>query len=918
MHALLSIARREVSALFLTATAWGALAVLTLMTGVIAGVASIVPGAPAEIRAVAAAAGWAMLLVAPAISLRPTTEDRRSGFWEVLATSPTGPSVLVLGRWLAGMVGVLALVVVGVGAPFTVLELLADPDLGECLCAALGVLLLGSAALASGVFFGSLTTSASVAYLSTFFFWLVVLIGLRSVAPALSADQADILFAADPIRRLEGFLTGAVDSADVIYFLALTFVFLAGAWALQRTDAERASGRTPLAVQLRIVSGVLAGIVIAVSACTISRAPFLRAAVDLTKGRQWVVAPQLSALLRGAKGPWRVTWIDPGGALSGGVGEQLEDVLAALDRSAASEGAEIAWTRIDPAVQSVAKEYAQWVDALIRRHRSANADSGMAVDSGCAEMERLASFAASESDRLGAVIDRLPDGSADRLQLERVRSAMRALAIGTPAILRTISAMRVSRPDRALPDAGEAAMVVAMHNRDWGTQLGAFSSWLVERGIANDAAPEIVELAQRIRPELGVRARALLRTVDAIDALEPDPLQDVSVGLATGGGLVIESPHGVAYISDAALAVNASDASSIVRFDRRFRMEQLIDASMRSILDDARPELILVHAEERSLLLPTGDGSDVFAIADACRAARIEVREWQVTATPQPIARPMSVWMVVPPRTVALERDARERALLEALAGLIVEGKPLMLSIGPSLRPLAGRPDPWAEAAFKLGAAAQTDSVIVDDIPTGEGKSERRTRVELLAGPSDLPIARALADQLVGVQVAIPVLPARASMEAAELLLAPVAPARSIERDWRRRSPDPRSVTPLADGMSVAVASERATVGGTRARALVIGSPSWMFTSVVDAARTMAGSGSVLVTPGNRELAVNGTLWLAGLDARLGDSGSARQASRIGEISVRERLQWTAGLSLMLPSLLLCIGVVIRWWRSRG
>jgi len=116
----------------------------------------------------------------------------------------------------------------------------------------------------------------------------------------------------------------------------------------------------------------------------------------------------------------------------------------------------------------------------------------------------------------------------------------------------------------------------------------------------------------------------------------------------------------------------------------------------------------------------------------------------------------------------------------------------------------------------------------------------------------------------------------------------------------------------------VAVASERAVLGGMRPRALVIGSPSWMFTSVVDAARTVAGSGNVLVTPGNRELAVNATLWLAGLDARLGDSGSARQTSRIGEISVRERLQWTAGLSLMLPASLLLVGLLIRWWRSRG
>lgn len=217
-----------------------------------------------------------------------------------------------------------------------------------------------------------------------------------------------------------------------------------------------------------------------------------------------------------------------------------------------------------------------------------------------------------------------------------------------------------------------------------------------------------------------------------------------------------------------------------------------------------------------------------------------------------------------------------------------------------------------------LGAAAQTDSVIVDDIPVGEGRTERRTRVELLVGAGDLPIARALEGQRVGVQVAVPVLPARASGEALELLVAPPAPARSIERDWRRRSPDARSSAALKDGISVAVASERAVVGGTRVRALVMGSPSWMFTSVVDAARTVAGSGNVLVTPGNRELAVNGTLWLAGLDARLGNSGSSRQASRIGSISVRERLQWTAGLSLLLPALLLVLGVVIRWWRSRG
>ena len=88
MGDVLTIARRECAALFLTPTIWGALAIFAFVTGVITGIAVLVPGSPAELRTVAAAAGWAMLLTAPALSLRPTTEERRTGFWEVLATSP--------------------------------------------------------------------------------------------------------------------------------------------------------------------------------------------------------------------------------------------------------------------------------------------------------------------------------------------------------------------------------------------------------------------------------------------------------------------------------------------------------------------------------------------------------------------------------------------------------------------------------------------------------------------------------------------------------------------------------------------------------------------------------------------------------------------------------------------------------------
>ncbi len=56
-----------------------------------------------------------------------------------------------------------------------------------------------------------------------------------------------------------------------------------------------------------------------------------------------------------------------------------------------------------------------------------------------------------------------------------------------------------------------------------------------------------------------MRTRALLRTVDALDVLPSDPLQEISAGLAIGGGVAVEYPNGIFFLPDSALAINAAD-----------------------------------------------------------------------------------------------------------------------------------------------------------------------------------------------------------------------------------------------------------------------------------------------------------------------------------------------------------------------
>ncbi len=914
----MTLARRECAALFLTPTVWGAVAIFAFVSGIITGIAVLVPGSPAELRTVAAAAGWAMLLTAPALSLRPTTEERRSGFWEVLATSPASVWSIVGGRYVAGMIALTLLCAVGLGGPYAVIESLSRPDLGEALCAALGVLLAGSMYLASGLFFGSISSTAAVAYLATFFSWLMLLLAIRSIAPVLPSAQADMLFAADPVRRLEGFLNGEIDSSNIMYFICVTAGFLAAAVVVQSTEAERGGHRGAIAIKLRLILGVVGVLALAVAVAAAAHAPVARISLDATKSRAWVLDERTKHMVNELPQGWRMTWIAPAGGLDRAISDQLNEVLVAFTNAHSAD--QPSHERIDPTTPTGAARYSQWLDDLVTRKRGSAQEMQDAVAAGLKELEVLAAYASQESARLTLVIDQLPAESADRKQIEQARGAFKALASGAPVISQRIRAMQLGRPDRALPDYSQTAEVIASNNRDWAGQLGTFSNWLVGRG-ADDHAPEVVqELARRARPELGVRARALLRTVDALDVLPSDPLQDISAGLAVGGGIVIESPGGIAFLDDAALAVNTADQSATVRFDRRYRMEQLIDGAIRSILDDQKPEVILVHAEEKSMLVPSADGFDGSAIADACRAARIGVREWRVTSEPHPIATARSVWMIIPTRTVAVEKDARERVLLEAISGLVTEGQPLFYSLGPSLRPLAGRSDPWSEIASTLGARANSDAVIVDDIPVAEGRTERRTKMDVSVVPSESPLSQALDNQRLGFSVAIPVGPVTATsgMSSQSVLAARDGPSRSIERDWRRRTPDPRSTKMTTEPISVAVAATRRDPGLQSIRAIVVGSPSWMTTGVVDSARSLGAGRDALLNPGNREFAVNGVLWLAGLDQRLGNGGSGRESPRIAAISVRDRLEYTAGLALGLPAVSLLIGLVIALWRSRA
>ncbi|MCH2161876.1 MAG: hypothetical protein MK085_08395, partial [Phycisphaerales bacterium] len=121
---------------------------------------------------------------------------------------------------------------------------------------------------------------------------------------------------------------------------------------------------------------------------------------------------------------------------------------------------------------------------------------------------------------------------------------------------------------------------------------------------------------------------------------------------------------------------------------------------------------------------------------------------------------------------------------------------------------------------------------------------------------------------------------------------------RFVENDWRgdgariRRLPEDKRFT---EPVPAVVAIQR-----DDQRILVVGSGGWMLSGIVNESGSLGGERLVLANPGNRELALSGVAWLAGMDDLVATAASGREVSRFSALSGRSRLAWMVILPLVL------------------
>lgn len=230
---MLAIASRELRSLFLSPLAWVLLAVMQLLIAWLfltqleqfmqlqprlAGI----EGAPGVTDLVVAplldSSALIIMLLLPMLSMRLLSEEYRSNTFTLLLSSPASLTQIILGKYLA-LLGILGSMLLLTALMPLSLLLGTAIDLGKLAAGLLGLGLNLATFGAIGLFISSLTSRPAVAATATY--GLLLFLWVLNLA-AGSGESGSALFAwLSPVSHVRTFLSGLVQSSDLLYFLLL-------------------------------------------------------------------------------------------------------------------------------------------------------------------------------------------------------------------------------------------------------------------------------------------------------------------------------------------------------------------------------------------------------------------------------------------------------------------------------------------------------------------------------------------------------------------------------------------------------------------------------------------------------------------------------------------------------------------------
>lgn len=175
-------------------------------------------------------APWVFMFLAPAITMKMFSEEKRTGTIELLLTKPLGDWEIILAKYLAGFLLVLFSLLPSLIYYYSVSQLgspVNNLDTGGMWGSYIGLVFLSGGFVAIGLFASAITESQIVSFILAVFLSFFCYIGFESISALSLLGPIDSLIINLGIN--EHYISmsrGVIDTRDGLYFISLIAVFL--------------------------------------------------------------------------------------------------------------------------------------------------------------------------------------------------------------------------------------------------------------------------------------------------------------------------------------------------------------------------------------------------------------------------------------------------------------------------------------------------------------------------------------------------------------------------------------------------------------------------------------------------------------------------------------------------------------------
>ena len=178
----------------------------------------------ADLEALFVYTPFIFVFLVPAITMRMIAEEKKSGTWELLVTSPLTNGQIIVAKYLASLALILLALLPTLIYYYSIVQL-GDPvgniDSAGFFGSFIGLILIGAVFAAIGLFSSALTDNQITAFVIGVFLGFVLYFGLSALAALQRNDMALFVEELSLSYHYQSMGRGVIDSSNLVYFLSL-------------------------------------------------------------------------------------------------------------------------------------------------------------------------------------------------------------------------------------------------------------------------------------------------------------------------------------------------------------------------------------------------------------------------------------------------------------------------------------------------------------------------------------------------------------------------------------------------------------------------------------------------------------------------------------------------------------------------